>query len=313
MQYFNKTEDEILFALIKKDNPSLVPELTTQNCYITTPSVNTGPDAARYNTVATVRPRHGSGLYGPVTIKYNRVDLKDLFKGQIPVIASGFSENELYATRDEMPLILGTCYGLPINRGDVDPTSALNFHVEGQAGHGTEVYKIANNKCFIGEVTIKFRRDKLENIANLITPPVLNGMYQEKRTQRGLADPRLPAPWAYFADFDFTEIIAHVDHMSDFSRANIEAIATFTGMPLSYDTTTIFDPECPYKCLDHFGKQWKAISRNTVSSQIADFPWLNTNYTHAKVCLGVKDPVSNAAIPAEKQPVFVFYYNKYES
>lgn len=313
MKYFNRSEDEILFALIKKDNPSLVPELTTQNCYITTPHPNTGADADRYNTVATVRPRHGSGLYGPIQIKYNRVDLKDLFKGQIPVIASGFSAADTYATREEMPRILGTCYGLPINKGDVDDTSSANFYIEGQAGHGTEIFKIANNKCFIGQVTIKFRRDKLENIAELVSPPVLNGMKAEKNTQRGLGDPRLPAPWAYFGDFDFTEIMANVDHQSNFSRANVEAIAAFTGMALSYDSTTTFDPACPYKCLDHFGKHFKALADNQVSRQLTDFPWLNKRFTHAKVCVGVKDPISNAAIPAEKQPVFVFYYNKYEN
>ena len=51
LNIFNRQEDDILFALIKQDNPNLVPELTPQNCYISSASPNTGDDAAEYNTV----------------------------------------------------------------------------------------------------------------------------------------------------------------------------------------------------------------------------------------------------------------------
>lgn len=310
MKYFNKTEDEILFGLIEQDNPDMVPKLNTQNCYITTAQVNTGPDAHQYNTIATVRPRHGSGLHGPRQIKYNRVDLQVLFKDMSPVVASGFSESEQFATRDEMPQILGICYGLPINKGDVDPASSANFYVEGHSEHGKGNFTIANNKCFIGSVTVAFRRDKLENITLLVEPPVLDGLPTEAFTGRGLADPQLPAPWAYFAEFDFTEIIGVVDHSRDFSAGDIASLATFTGMPLVH-ADGAFDPNCPYKSFGHFGKTAESTSRNEVSGLIGKYPWLNTRYSHVKLTLGTRDPISGALIPEDRQPVFAFYYNKF--
>lgn len=312
-KYFRASEDEILFELIRKDNPDMTPVLTTQNCYITTPAVNTGPDAAQYNTVATVRPRHGSGLHGPRQIKYNRVNLSDLFKDMQPLAVAGYSANEQYATRDEMPQILARCFSLPINKGDVDPTSSATFTVEGNAAHGTEVFKIANNKCFIGEVTIGFRRDQLENIANLIDPPVLNALNAEAYTTRGLADAQLPPAWAYFGEFDFTEILATVDHNSDFSDAQVAALAAFTGLPLTA-SAGVFNPEVPYAAKSHFGYALEINSANrTTASLVGKYPWLNTNYTNVKLTEGRYDPITGALIPAERRPVFAFYYNKYNA
>lgn len=312
-KYFKSSEDEILFELIRKDNPDMTPVLTTQNCYITTPAVNTGPDAALYNTVATVRPRHGSGLHGPRQIKYNRVSLGDLFKDMQPLAVAGYSANEQYATRDEMPMILARCFSLPINKGDVDPTSSATFTVEGNAAHGTEVFKIANNKCFIGEVTIGFRRDQLENIANLIDPPVLNGLTAEAYTMRGLSDTQLPPAWAYFGEYDFTEILSVVDNNSNFNEAAVAAIAAHTGLPLTY-ATGAFNPECPYHSFDHFGYAIETASpQRTVAEFKGKYPWLNSNYTNVKLTEGRYDPITGALIPAERRPVFAFYYNKYNA
>lgn len=310
MSYFNQSNDEMLFGLIKKDNPDMVPELTTQNCYITTAQVNTGPDAHLYNTIATVRPRHGAGLYGNRQIKYNRVDLAVMFKDMIPVVASGYSADEQFATRDEMPLILGTCYGLPINKGDVDPISSPNFYVQGHPDHLKGSFTIANNKCFIGTILVAFRRDKLENISLVVDPPVLNGLPTEAFTSRGLADPKLPAPWSYFGDFDFTEVIGAVDHGRNFSAAEITTLAAHTGMPLIF-ADGAFDPACPYKSFGHFGTAAEPSSQNQVSSLVGKYPWLNTKYTHVKLTKGTRDPVSAALIPADRQPIFAFYYNKY--
>lgn len=311
-KYFKQTEDEILFDLIERDNPGLTPKLTAQNCYITTPHPNTGPDALLYNTIATVRPRFGSGLHGPVQIKYNRVDLKDLFKDMSPLVLSGFSENEQYATRAELPKIIATCYSLPINKDDVDPATTANHYIQGHAEHGKGIFRIANNKCFIGQIGIAFRRDKLEHISSLIDPPVLNGMPTAPATARGLEDARLPAPWAYFSDFDFTEIIGHVDHKNNLTEANISAIAAFTGMPLQM-VNAPFDPACPYKTYNHFGFTIadNAASLNLVGSLRGKYPWLNTKYTHVKITTGQYDPVSGALIPEDRRPIFAFYYNKY--
>lgn len=319
-KYFKQSTDEMVFDLIERDNPNLLPRLTAQNCYITSPEPNTGPDALLYNTIATVRPRFGSGLAGPVQIKYNRVELSVLFRDMTPVVLSGYSVNEQYATRAELPGIIAACYGLPIGKDDVDPETTLNHYVEGHAEHAEGIFKIANNKCFIGQVKVAFRRDKLENVGNLLDPPVLTGLPTEKYTKRGLADPQLPAPWAYFADIDFTEISKHVNILGDFTEENIAAIAAFAKMPLQFADTGVFDPNCPYKSLNHFGKQHPAIKIpehstasgvNKTSSLVAQFPWINTKYTHVKITEGRYDPVSGALIPEDRRPVFAFYYNAF--
>lgn len=319
-KYFKQTPDEMVFDLIERDNPNLLPRLTAQNCYITSPEVNTGPDALLYNTIATVRPRFGSGLAGPVQIKYNRVELAVLFRDMAPVVLSGYSANEQYATRDELPGIFKACYGLPIGKGEVDPETTLNHYVEGHAEHGNGIFKITNNKCFVGQVRIAYRRDKLESVSSLLDPPVLTGLPTELYTKRGLADPQLPAPWAYFADFDFTEIRQHVNTYTHMTAQEIQAIAEFTKMPLQFADTGVFDPNCPYKSFSHFGSRHSVIKLpeypvasniNKTSAMKALFPWVNTNYTHVKITEGMYDPVSGALIPADRRPVFAFYYNLY--
>lgn len=319
--YFKKTPDEMVFDLIDRDNPNLQPRLTAQNCYITSPEVNTGPDAGIYNTIATVRPRFGSGLAGPVQIKYNRIDLAVMFKDMSPVVVSGFSQNEQYATRDELPGIIASCYGLPIAKGEADPETTLNHYVEGHAEHGNGIFKIAaSNKCFIGQILVAYRRDKLESVSSLLDPPVLTGLPTEPYTKRGLADPQLPAPWAYFGDIDFTEIYPEINHLGSLTAANIAAIGAFAKMPLQYADTGVFDPACPYKSFSHFGSKHPGVSIpenskpegvNKTSSLKGAFPWINTNYTHVKLVEGMYDPVSGALIPTDRRPTFALYYNLY--
>ena len=120
------------------DNPGLDPKLTPQNCYISTAQPNTDTDADRYNTVATVVPRYGSGLYGRCAIKYNRIDLAELFRGMSPVKVQGHSANETYATRDELPAFIGETYGLPIRDGDVHASSSLQFFTKPTADFNPE-------------------------------------------------------------------------------------------------------------------------------------------------------------------------------
>ena len=313
MKIFNTPEDDILFALIERDNPNLTPKLTPQNCYISSASPNTDDDSAEYNTVAVVVPRYGSGLSRRVTIKYNRINLADLFMGVTPVKVTGNTAVLDYATRAELPGLLGETYGLPIRDGDVDvSSSSAYFYAKPHADYGKGIYRIAENKCFIGQIPIAFSYDFSQSLSTLLKV----GAFDALVTPAGIGpvgtNYAWPSTWGFFADLDFTEIQQHINHGNNISWDQAQAIGTFMGK-------TFINPEGGYVPAAHFDNSdpfaffsvWATHeARGTVASLRATYPWLDSNFTHVKITKMVRDPSTWQLM--DKPRYFAFYFNWYE-
>jgi len=312
LQIFNRSEDEILFDLIAQDNPDLVPKLNPSNCYISTAKPNTDSDSDRYNTVATVVPRYGSNLYGRRVIKYNRIDLAELFRGMSPVRVQGHSANETYATRDEIPVFMGETYGLPIREGDVHSASDAQHFVSPNASYGRGVYKIDRNKCFIGQVYIAFSRDFTQSLSALLKPPVLDALNLPTGIAYVKDHPDWPSTWGFFGDVDFTEIVAQVNHANDISFAQATTIGlhmgrTFFTPPGAYDPKRDFDNANPF---GWFAAWNKHVACDKTATLVGTYPWLNTKYTHVKITRLAFDPATGLAV--SDPYYFAFYFNWYD-
>lgn len=314
MDIFNKSEDEILFALIAKDNPNLNPPLTPQNCYISSAQQNTDSDKDQYNTTAIVIPRYNSGMSGKTAIKYNRIDLNDLFRGLQPVKVSGNTENMDYATRAELPVLIGETYGLPIREGDIDPSSSAYFHAKPHAEAGKGVYKIANNKCFIGQCYIDFSYDFSQSLATLLKP----GKFDCLNLPVGIGpvgeEYDWPSTWGYFADFDFTEIAANVNHGNDITYEQATQIGLFTGRTFFTPPGGQYIPEDHYDQTNPFGwfSTWaRHVEMGTTAKLKVQFPWIDTNYTHVKITKLSVNPKDGK--PMEVDRYFALYFNWYEA
>lgn len=313
MDIFNRSEDEILFELIERDNPGLDPKLTPQNCYISTAQPNTDTDADRYNTVATVVPRYGSGLYGRRAIKYNRIDLAELFRGMSPVKVQGHSANETYATRDELPAFIGETYGLPIRDGDVHASSSLQFFTKPSADYGRGVYKIDRNKCFIGQIYVAFSRDFTQSLSTLLKPPVLNALNLPAGIGIVAGHPDWPSTWGFFGDIDFTEIADTVNHQSNFTFAQATTIGLLMGRTFfspsgGYDPDRDFDNSNPF---GWYGSWATHVACDKVATLIGQYPWLNRNYTHVKITKLAVDPATNR--PLTTPYYFALYFNWHDN
>ena len=310
MDIFNRSADEIVFDLIDRDNPDLNPKLNPTNCYISTAVPNTESDAAQYNTVAYVVPRHGSNLSGRRAIKYNRIDLEDLFRGKSPVPAQGFSANTAYATREEIAVFLGQTYGLPINENDVDASgSSLQFYPSPHAEFGRGVFKIANNKCFIGQVYIAFSRDFSQSLSTLFKPTFLDALTMTKNVENVKGHEVWPMPYAFFADFDMTEIAASVNHTNNITLAQATTIGQHVGK-VFFQPVGQYNPAVDYDQTNPFGwiGAWNThVALDTVTKLRATYPWLKTNYTHAKITKMAIDPSTGLA--PDKDYFFALYFN----
>lgn len=310
MDIFNRSEDEILFDLIARDNPNLSPKLTPANCYISTAVPNTGVDAQQYNSVAYVVPRHNSGLHGRRAVKYNRIALEDLFRGITKVAVQGFSVNEAYATREEIAVFIGETYGLPIREGDVDTVaSSLQFYPAPHAEYGRGVYKIANNKCFIGQIYVAFARDFTKSLSNVFKPNYLNALNMLANVTNVKDHPEWPQPYAFFADYDFTEIAAAVNHNNHITLAQATTIGqhvnrTFFEPAGAYNPAVHYDSTNPYA----FFGVWKTHqAMDKTSVLVKTYPWIKTQYTHAKITRMDIDPATGLA--PDQPYYFAFYYN----
>lgn len=307
MEIYNRSEDEILFDLIARDNPNLSPKLTPANCYISTAVPNTEADANQYNTIATVVTRHNSGLSGRVIVKYNRIDLEDLFRGVSPVPVQGFSANPSYATREEIPVFLGTTYGLPIFEGDVDASaSALQF-LPSPAAPG--VYRIANNKCFIGQIYVAFSRDFTQSLSAVFKPNFLSALELPVGVKNVTDHDNWPLPYAFFADYDFTEIATAVNHATNIDIAKATTIGQHVGK-VFFDTVGAYDPSRDYDHTNPFGwiGAWNQhVALGETSQLRATYPFLKTNYTHVKITKMSKDPATG--LDPDQDYFFAFYFN----
>lgn len=310
MEIFNRSEDEILFDLIARDNPNLVPKLTPANCYISTAVPNTEADANQYNTIATVVTRHNSGLYGRKIIKYNRIDLEDLFRGVRPVPVQGFSNNAAYATREEIAVFMGSTYGLPIFEGDVDASSSsLQFYPKPHAEYGKGIYRIANNKCFIGQVYVGFSRDFTQSLSAVFKPNFLSALSLPAGVKNVTDHDNWPAPYAFFADYDFTEIAASVNHDLDIDIAKATTIGQHIGK-VFFEPVGVYDPSRDYDHTNPFGwiGAWKKhVALGEVSKLKGTYPFLKTNYTHVKITKMSKDP--STGLEPDQDYFFAFYFN----
>lgn len=309
MDIFRRSKDEIVFDLIARDNPDLNPRLTPSNCYISTAIPNTDSDAAEYNTVAYVVPRHGSGLANRKAIKYNRVDLQELFRGMSPVPVQGFSKSEAFATAQEIAVFLGQTYGLPVTEGDVHPSSSTNFYPAPHAEHGRGVFKIDNNKCFIGQIYVAFSRDFTENLANILKPNFLNVMKSLPNVNPVTGHSDWPNPWGYFGDVDFTEIAPTINHTNDINLAQATTIGQHVGRTYfepvgQYDPARDYDHTNPYGWIGAWNKH---VALGKTSTLVATYPWLRTHYTHVKITKMSKDPSTGQA--PDKDYFFALYFN----
>lgn len=313
MDIFNKSEDEILFALIEQDNPNLVPKLTPQNCYISTASPNVDVDSDSYNTIAVVIPRFGSGLSGKTTVKYNRINLADLFRGLLPVKVTGNTATLDYATAAELPGLFAQTYGLAIREGDVDTAVTSAYHyTRPNAQNGKGIYRIDNNKCFIGQITVDFSYDFSQSLSTILKPSALTALNLPAGIEPVEDNYNWPSTYAFFADRDFTEIEGAINHNSNISYAQAQAIGTFMGRTFidpvgGYVPATHFDPSDPFA---YFGVWNTHVVKGPVSGLLATYPWLNPDYTHVKITKMVKNP--KTGIDLEKPRFFAFHYNWFE-
>lgn len=312
MKIFNRSEDEILFDLIARDNPDLVPALSPNNCYIGPAYANTDSDAGQYNTIATVIPRFGSGLYGRIKIKYNRIDLSDLFRGIQPVQVTGNTANQSYATRAEVPSLFGQTYRLPIRENDVHPDSDAFFYAKPSAMYGQGVFKIDNNKCFIGQVYVGFSYDSSASLSSYFKSGVLKDALQMPTGVGPIANhPEWPLTIGYFGDVDFTEIAANVDHYEDISYAQASAIGLFMGRTFynaqggSFNPAVDYDADNPF---GYFGCWAKHLAKGTTAELIGAYPWIDSNYTHVKITKLALDPSTGSTVVEPRY--FAFHYNR---
>ncbi len=311
MKIFNRREDEILFDLIARDNPDLTPALSPDNCYIGPAYPNTDTDAAQYNTVATIIPRFGSGLFGRIKIKYNRIDLADLFRGIQPVVVSGNSADQTRATRDEIPAMFGLTYGLPIREGDVDTASSSNFYAKPSASYGHGIFKIANNKCFIGQVPVGFSYDTSSSLAtyfggrldNVLQLPAGVGTIDDHEDW--------PLTIGYFADVDFSEVSDAINHDGNLTLDQANRIGAFMGITFvgtksgPYNPAVDYDQDFPYGCFAVWNTH---VARGTTIGLQGQFPWINTKYNYVKILRLTMNPATGGAL--SKPYYFALHYNR---
>lgn len=313
MDIFRQSEDEILFALIDRDNPDINPKLTPRNCYISAAIPNTDDDSGQYNSIAYVVPRYDSGLVRRCAIKYNRIDLEELFRGMSPVSVQGFSQSESFATAQEIAVFMGQTYGLPIREGDVHPSSSAAFYPAPHAEHGRGVYKIDKNKCFIGQVYVAFSRDFTENLANILKPNFLNVLKSLPNVNPVTNHEDWPSPWGFFGDFDFTEIAGSVNHASDISLAQATTIGQHVGRTF-FEPVGAYDPARDYDHTNPFGwiGAWnKHVALGKTSALVGQYSWIRTHYSHVKITKMAKDPSTGLA--PDKDYFFALYFNWHDA
>ncbi len=311
MKIFNRSEDEILFDLIARDNPDLVPALSPNNCYIGPAYPNTDSDAGQYNTVATVIPRFDSGLYGRIKIKYNRIDLNDLFRGIQPVQVTGKTANQSFAERAELPALFGQTYSIPIRQDDVSPNSDAYFYAKPSAAYGKSVFKVDNNKCFIGQVYVGFSYDSSDSLASYFDGRLSNVLELPTGVAAVADHLKWPLTTGYFGDVDFTEVAGNVDHKNDISYEQAGALGLFMGRTFYDKKGAVFDPAVDYDADNPFGYYgcWaKHVACDTTTNLVNAFPWIDRNYTHVKITRLALDPSTGST--AVKTHYFAFYYNR---
>lgn len=311
MKIFNRTEDEILFDLIARDNPDLVPALSPNNCYIGPAYPNTDSDAGQYNTVATVIPRFDSGLYGRIKIKYNRIDLNDLFRGIQPVQVTGKSANQSFATRAEVPALFGQTYRIPIREGDVSGNSDAYFYAKPSAAYGKSVFKVDNNKCFIGQVYVGFSYDSSDSLASYFDGRLSDVLQLPAGVAAFPGHPEWPLTIGYFGDVDFTEVAGNIDHKNDITYAQAGALGLFMGRTFydkkgkAFNPNVDYDPDNPF---GYYGCWAKHVDCNLTSALVNAYPWIDTNYTHVKITKLALDPSTGSS--AIGTYYFAFHYNR---
>lgn len=137
-----------LFKLIKKDNPSLTTDLTSENMVFSQVTATTGAK----NTSALVSGVKYKGYRGSRTVTYNRIDLGTLHRNVVPqVVAPAEAERNLHAL---LPFI-NAQLGIFLEVGDfpnqtlmMDPlTLEFRATITVNAGH----------PLYIGSVAILFR------------------------------------------------------------------------------------------------------------------------------------------------------------
>lgn len=146
---FNAASADLVFALIKRDNPNLPFVLTKDNCTLGLPQVYTATGDFR-NTKISVNPKKDSGYQGPFYVTYRRLVPVTLFPSAQPILNEWYDPNTGAIPVDTWLGWLNAKYGTKLVAADVTATTYGNANV---AGSYTMSF---NTKCpaFVGTFTI---------------------------------------------------------------------------------------------------------------------------------------------------------------
>ena len=104
MSLYSQSRLGELFKLIRKDNPNLTTEMTTDNVTVNAPAANAGTK----NTSITVTGVRYKGYRGSKQVFYNRIDLGVLHKNVTPhVIVPPDADRTLHAVLPQINAQLG--------------------------------------------------------------------------------------------------------------------------------------------------------------------------------------------------------------
>ncbi len=310
---FGKTADQLVFELIAQDNPDLTPVLTAENSYITSLATNTGADAAKYNTVATINCRSDKGITGKQVIKYNRISLADLFVNIKPTITIYYSSN---LKRSDVIIGLGQKYNIDIKgtqSGDTTYAGTLN------PGSTKDVSITLNNanKAFIGSLLVTATGSSSKTVADLtsgtgeIYVDVIADPYPPiKKKAASTLGVYYPAPETFFKLFDFTEIASSLwpitaTYPDAALCALLTQVTSLNFQPTTYPTVTPTD-DSPF-CATF---NWLYVTKGTTASLVGTYPFVDTSFSHCHIYKLRYDPESTTGGVAQTGTrYFALHYN----
>lgn len=127
---FQKTSAELVFDLIKRDNPNLPFVLTKDNCTLGRPQTYTATGDFR-NTRVSVTPKANVGYQGPFYVTYRRLVPVTLFPASQPILSDWYDPNTGAIPVDTWLGWLNARYGTKLQAADVTATTYGNGNTAG--------------------------------------------------------------------------------------------------------------------------------------------------------------------------------------